>query len=280
MVMMQVRPMPTASLEVEPTADDIAHFRENGFLAVDRITTDEELEWLTELYEHIFDPDNATDRGAPVDRSTGIDDEDATPLVTQAFMPEFNYPELLQTAYNRNARRFAAALLDVDIESIACWSHMIRKLPGGREAPWHQDEAYWEPELEYHALGCWLPLHDVSEEMGTMQFVPGSHRRGVLPHHPKGGDVKLHLLTVDVDTSAAVACPLTAGGCTFHDARTLHYTAPNVTDRPRLAWPTEFEVMPRRRDVAAERPWVDEWRAVSGHGAPTVHPRDGVVVDL
>ena len=93
---------------------------------------------------------------------------------------------------------------------------MIRKLPGGREAPWHQDEAYWEPELEYHALGCWLPLHDVSEEMGTMQFVPGSHRRGVLPHHPKDGDVKLHLLTVDVDTSTAVACPLTAGGCTFH----------------------------------------------------------------
>ncbi|MGH9132447.1 MAG: phytanoyl-CoA dioxygenase family protein, partial [Ilumatobacteraceae bacterium] len=277
----QLKPMPTTSFEVEPTSGDVDFYREHGFLAVERITTDEELEWLTDLYEHIFDPANASDRGAPIDRSTGIDDA-GPPLVAQAFMPEFNYPELLQTTYNRNARRFAAALLDVDIDSIACWSHMIRKLPGGRAAPWHQDEAYWEPELEYHALGCWLPLHDVSEEMGTMQFVPGSHRRGVLPHHAKDGDVQLHLLTVDVDvdTSSAVACPLTAGGCTFHHARTLHYTAPNATGRPRLAWPTEFEVMPRRRDTPAERPWVDDWRIASGHGAPSVHPRDGVLVDL
>ena len=119
MAIKQLRPMPTASLEVEPSADDVEFYRENGFLAVERITTDEELEWLTELYEHIFDPDNATDRGAPVDRSTGIDDDAVPPLVTQAFMPEFNYPELLHTTYNRNARRFAAALLDVDTEAIA-----------------------------------------------------------------------------------------------------------------------------------------------------------------
>ena len=121
---------------------------------------------------------------------------------------------------------------------------------------------------------CWLPLHDVSEEMGTMQFVPGSHRRGVLPHHPKDGDVSAPPADRATSTrrppSPARSRPADARSTT---PRTLHFTAPNVTDRPRLACPTEFEVMPARRDVPAVRPWVDEWRAVSGHGAPSVHPR-------
>ena len=114
-------------------------------------------------------------------------------------MPEFVYPDLLRTVYNRNARTYAAALLQVDHGAVSSWGHMIRKAPGGREAPWHQDEAYWESELDYHALGCWLPLHEVTEEMGAMQFVRGSHRRGVVDHVPLGGDVDMHLLVADVD---------------------------------------------------------------------------------
>ena len=39
--------------------------------------------------------------------------------------------------------------------------------------------------------------------------------------------------------SAAAACPLSAGGATFHHPRTLHYTAPNTTDVPRLAYPID-----------------------------------------
>ncbi len=110
-----------------------------------------------------------------------------------------------------------------------------------------------------------------------MQFIPGSHRRGVLPHHARDGDVALHVLEVSeaVDDVEAVVCPLPAGGATFHHSRTLHYTAANATDEPRLAFPNEFEVRPTFRDVPAERPWVDEWRALTGGGAPTAHAADG-----
>ena len=107
MAIKQLRPMPTASLEVEPSADDIEFYRENGFLAVERITTEEELEWLTELYEHIFDAGQRRPIvAAPVDRSTGDRTTSASAVGRrQAFLPEFNYPELLQTTFNRNARR-------------------------------------------------------------------------------------------------------------------------------------------------------------------------------
>ena len=29
---------------------------------------------------------------------------------------------------------------------------------GGPQAPWHQDEAYWDTSFAYRALGMWVPL--------------------------------------------------------------------------------------------------------------------------
>ena len=194
-------PPPPVTLEVTPSDEEVEFFSENGFLVVDRITTDEELAWLTEIYEHIFAPENAAEPGAPVDRTNGPG-EDGPANLSQAFMPEIHHPELLQTTYVRNARRYAAALLGVAIEQLSCWGHMIRKLPGGRDAPWHQDEAYWDPELAYHALGCWLPLHAVSEAMGAMQFIPGSHKTGCGTTRTTTTTPPLHILVADdVDPS-------------------------------------------------------------------------------
>ncbi len=274
-------PMPTTRFDVTPSAEEVERFASDGFLVVERLTTDEELDWLTELYERLFDPAQRGDPGAPVDRSGERNPE--RPRLQQAFMPEFQHPELLQTTYHRNARRYATALLGVHPDEITSWSHMIRKAPGGPAAPWHQDEAYWERELDYHALGCWLPLHAVTEEMGAMQFVRGSHTAGVFEHEPLGGDVVAHLLVADVEVDPAdiVACPLPKGGATFHDQRTLHFTAPNETDQPRLAYPTEFQTAPVRRAIPAERRWVDDWRRAGGQDpAIDVYPADGAMATV
>jgi ectoine hydroxylase-related dioxygenase (phytanoyl-CoA dioxygenase family) len=113
--------------------------------------------------------------------------------------------------------------------------------------------------------------------MGAMQFLPGSHRRGLIAHRQQE-DPALNLLTVvePVDVGAAVACPLQAGGATFHHCETLHYTAPNTADRPRLAFPMEFELKPVRRAIPALMPWVDEHRAAAGT-APLTWVADGKV---
>jgi ectoine hydroxylase-related dioxygenase (phytanoyl-CoA dioxygenase family) len=95
--------------------------------------------------------------------------------------------------------------------------------------------------------------------------------------------VALHLLEADFDVESAdiVPCPLPKGGVTFHSQRTLHYTAANRTDRPRLAFPTEFQVAPRRRPTPAVRPWVDDWRAVSGDPDHLDQfPADGVLATI
>ena len=259
-------PPPESDFEVAPTDEEVAFFRENGYLVVERITTDEEIDWLRPIFEAAFDESNG--KMAPQAKKASY----------QTMFPEFRYPELMHTTYLRNASTYARALLGVD--HTTSWGHMIRKpVVGSRLAPWHQDQAYWEPELDYHALGSWLPLHDVTVEMGAMQFIPGSHKHGVFEHVFYDDDIAHNLLVVpDAEVDKAVACPLKKGGCTFHDKNTLHFTEPNTTDQPRYAYPIEHEVAPTWRETPHSWKWVEEYRAVSGRGAPDSYIADGRLI--
>jgi hypothetical protein len=234
---------------------EVARFRADGFLSLERITTDAELAWLTETYEALLaEPGAAFDPSRPY-LSAGED------RLGQLLFPEQRAPELRETLYYTNARRVAARLLGVGEAELVAWGHLIHKpARSGHETPWHQDEAYWEPDFDYRALGAWLPLDDVDQRNGCMCFLPGSHRGDVLPHRHVGGDPAVHLLEIDggLDVSRAVPVPLRAGGATFHHHRTVHGTAPNTTDRPRRSWATELQTPPVRREQRAERPWVDE----------------------
>jgi ectoine hydroxylase-related dioxygenase (phytanoyl-CoA dioxygenase family) len=264
-------PPPTSALDVEPTDDQVAFFKENGFLAVDRLTTDEEIDWLVPIFDAAFEEVDAGE----------VEPGGSPKVAYQSMVPELRFPELLDTTFSRNARRYAARLLEVDESQLSGWGHMIRKPVGNsRLAPWHQDEAYWEPELRYPAaLGAWLPLHAVTVAMGCMQFIPGSHKRGVLDHVFYDGDPLHNLLeAVDVDTSKAVACPLPKGGATFHHKRTLHFTEPNTTDEMRRAYPIEFQLAPEVRDEPRQWSWVDAHRAAAGRGPIPVVIADGKVI--
>ncbi len=275
----KIGPRPETSFELTPSKAEIEFFRENGFLAVERITTDEEIAWLRQIFEYIFSDDYAGKPGAPLNRSGTPIAGQAAASLSQSFFPEMFFPEIMNTQFRRNAKRYAAALLAQPEHDLSSWGHMIQKKPGGRAASWHQDHAYWQPELDYCALGVWLPMHDVSIEMGAMQFMPGSHKRGLLPHRQE--DEPLHnVLTVkeEVDMSKAVPCPLKMGGCTFHHSETLHYTAPNTTNQIRLAFPMEFQLAPVRRKVPEIMPWVDEHRAAAGGAKPLVYVADGKMI--
>jgi hypothetical protein len=279
---MMFGPPPATPFALTPSPDEVVFFRENGFLAVERLTTDEEIDWLRRIYEHIFDPANAGRPGGPVDRS-GVMVPEAKGKLTQSFFPEVYFPEILQSNFVKNARRYAAALLGQPETQLTAWGHMIKKSPGGRAANWHQDHAYWEPEFDYCALGVWLPMHDVPIEMGAMQFVPGSHKLGLLAHRQEDAPSQNVLTIRDrtrVDLSTAVPCPLKKGGATFHHSETLHYTAPNATDTPRLAFPMEFQLKPVRRERPVVMPWVDEHRAAVGGPHKPLYVADGHISAL
>jgi ectoine hydroxylase-related dioxygenase (phytanoyl-CoA dioxygenase family) len=250
---------PTSEFSIDLTDDQVASFRENGFLSIERVTTDEEVTWLRGLYDRLFQERLGEEKGEYFDLG-GPRAHDGREVLPQVLGPERKFPELLETVYYRNARRLAARLLGATEAEISGGGHMILKPAGyGRETPWHQDEAYWTPDVIPHSLSVWLPLDPATVESGCMQFIPRSHKGEVRWHRHIDNDPTVHgLVTDDVEPSQAVACPIPVGGATVHHCRTLHYAGPNRTDRPRRAYILVLGLPPTKADSPADRPWQTE----------------------
>jgi ectoine hydroxylase-related dioxygenase (phytanoyl-CoA dioxygenase family) len=251
---------PTDELVVDVTDEQVAEFHERGFTSVERLTTDAEVAWLRERFDAVFAPENENVLGGYFDASRPLGSTEAAagpPVLPQSIRPELRMPELLDTIAHRNARRIAARLLGVAVDDTETWTHMVDKPPRtGHDTPWHQDEAFWELDLGYHACGVWLALDDVDQRNGCMEFVPGSHTGGIVPHRHLYDDPMVSALVIDdVDESQAVAVPLPAGGDTFHTQRTMHHTGPNRTDRRRRAYAIEVQLPPVRIDPPKVHPW-------------------------
>lgn len=97
----------------------------------------------------------------------------------------------------------------------------------GSAKPLHQDAPWLEPPLDRYVT-IWIAVDPCTRENGCLEFVPGSHREGLMPCV---GQEKL----VDPDPYAArlVPCPLPAGAAVAFHACALHASAHNASDRPR-----------------------------------------------
>jgi hypothetical protein len=235
-------------------AGQIEAFWRTGFLAVEHLTSVDDLERIRRRLTALFGRFHAL----PGRHAFDLGDEGRHRGVQQ--IPEINWtirlaPELKRTRTFAAAREVAAELLAGPVEHTG-FDHAILKPPhNGRATPWHQDGAYAGPGSLATTVHFWIPLHDVSLEMGCMQFIPGSHLGPMLPHHRRDHRQSAHVMEVDgIDIQHAVVCPLSAGDATVHLPRTLHHTGPNQTDEPRLAWILEFG--PARPRVRC-RAWFD-----------------------
>ncbi len=251
---------PTVSL----SNAQIAFFRSNGFLSVPQLSTSTEITMMREAYDDIFARRAGREVGDQFDLA-GTDEEGREAALPQILGPEKYAPQLWDTLARANALHICRQLLGDDVQ--AQGSHAIFKpARHGATTPWHQDESYWGPDYEYRSMSVWLPLQDVDEENGCMQFIPGTHKQEILPHQSIGNDPRVHGLELApnaaIDVSHAVVCPLEAGGATFHPSRTLHFTAANHSERPRRALIMMFGAPALKRSelgLSARRfPWQQD----------------------
>ena len=97
-------------------------------------------------------------------------------------------------------------------------------------AAWHQDATYFGLRPHVHVT-AWLALTDATADNGCMEFLPGSYRRGQLPH--RAGVVAASVnragqaVTLEVDDAPAVHAPLRAGEFSLHHTLCLHRSQPN-----------------------------------------------------
>jgi hypothetical protein len=220
-------------------------FNRDGYARIESLASVEEIAQVRSLLDPLFDRfeslgPNALDVGGPREQGAPL----RTPEINEAVHFE---PALRKTQVFLRCRELARHILGVPVGYV--FDHAIYKAPRNERATaWHQDEAYNTQPIPLWAVHFWIPLQPVNVENGCMQFVPGSHRIGLLPHrvvHVRPGGATTHsvgatVATDSVDASRAVACPLELGGATIHHPLTLHYTGPNQSDGYRKAWILHF----------------------------------------
>ena len=138
-------------------------------------------------------------------------------------------PQLARTLTFTRCAAVAERLLGRPVEHR--FDHAIYKPAfNGAATSWHQVEAY---ALERKILSAhfWVPLRDVTRDMGCMEFIPGGPRGALGRHHRRDRLRDAHALELVGRRDGA----LSAHGPLYRASR---------TGTPRLAWALEFG--PRR----------------------------------
>jgi ectoine hydroxylase-related dioxygenase (phytanoyl-CoA dioxygenase family) len=258
----------------------MASYKEQGYVSVEDMIPPEEVRQIRDTLLGLFARRAGYEEGAQYD-FFGRDDANAPQNFPSLHDPTHYAPELAKTEFHKRALAIARQLLGKDA-ALYGEHALLKPARIGPHTPWHQDEAFRSPDFQYKELSIWLALQPVDMVNGCMQFIPGSHKHEVMEHRSPGGDKSLHPLECcgPFQPADAVPVPLPAGGCTIHDMRTLHYTAPNTSEAPRLAYILIFNTPPVYKPGQRSFPWLAGRHTDSQTRKKQWHRRGGLVVEV
>jgi ectoine hydroxylase-related dioxygenase (phytanoyl-CoA dioxygenase family) len=214
---------------MEPTPDQIAAYRRDGFLVVERFLDDDEVQRLRERFAACFAHEWET--GLRPDE-VNYDPKSTPPDLTRQLCNAWKSDRTVAATVlaERNAA-FGAALAGVAGLRLL-QDNLIWKPPSGKALLCHQDAAYTDFLDPKNMTTCWMALDDTAADSGTIYYVKGSNH---WPRAPLGGefhapedwlahvrasmpaDAELELVPIEVP----------AGGAAFHDGWTFHGSPPN-----------------------------------------------------
>jgi phytanoyl-CoA hydroxylase len=230
----RIRPRFTARL----SAADLAHFRQEGYLAMEGVLDPDEVARCTAALSAL-----AAGRTSWANR-VWFQEE---PFYAQGGQPDGDVdPELRirKLAYFVKIEpRLAAVaahprLVPLIDQLIGPGHRLVQDMAllkppfRGSEKPWHQDTAYFDWTPLEGIVGAWIALDEATVENGCMQVIPGSHRAGPAPHyHLRDCQIADGRVAVD----RAVVVPLKPGGVLFFSGLIHHGTPPNTSAARRRA---------------------------------------------
>ena len=212
-------------------------FTAYGFLSLERVTTPEEVADFVPIYDEMFLDWRSKPDFTPRDLAGKKGNEGEDKVIQMHDMSMFA-PRFALSTMRANAISVAAQLLGP--RCLFRTDHAICKPVGSDvDTPWHQDQWYWNPKEEFRRVSVWIPLQDVDEQNGCMQFVSRQRIPDTIAHRRPDMDPESNAWEADpalFDPDERTSCPLPAGGATVHYGKTLHFTSGNRSNQPRRAY--------------------------------------------
>jgi len=123
------------------------------------------------------------------------------------------------------AKKFASVAAQLmGIERVRLYhDQALFKEPGGGFTPWHQDQYYW-PLATKNTITMWMPLIDITTDMGMLTFAGGSHKDGLVKNLEISDESEKTLDEHVAKKGYPVFMPdqMKAGDATFHAGLILH----------------------------------------------------------
>jgi len=153
--------------------------------------------------------------------------------------------------------KLAQLARDVGLSSTQIWQSMyIFKQPRiGGEVGWHQDASFFYTSPQ-SVTTFWFAIDDATLENGCLWVEPGGHKGPLRQQFIRDGRTT-KLIDLDdtswPDTSAATPVEVSAGTLVCFNGLLPHYSAPNLSDKPRHAY--TLHVTDGAADYAPEN-WI------------------------
>jgi len=205
------------------TKEKIDYFWDNGFVVLKNVFSREEIEIYREEIKKV-----AEEKINNQDKSFGG-------AFYQALNIRFDSKGVEKFCLSKRLGKIAADLMKIDSVRIF-HEQAIFKHPGDTKSYWHQDQYFWPLNTKLH-IGMWMPLIDLTKDMGLMRFVIGSHKKGNLDGISITNESEKYYEDL-IETEKMQVFELNsinAGDCTFHFNFTIHGAGVNMSNKIREA---------------------------------------------
>lgn len=251
--------------------DQIAFYRDNGYLVVESALGAEDLRVLRGEIERL------TERARHVARNDAVYDLEDTHGPSSPRLRRIKEPDKHSAAVAaliRDARILdrVEPLIGPDIRLQSTKLNM-KSATYGAAVEWHQDWAFY-PYTNDDILAVGVMIDDMDEHNGPLMVIPGSHKGPILDHH-QGGFFCGAVAPAAIDMSQAVKLTGPAGSISIHHVRAVHGSDLNRSNRDRRLLLIELMAADAWPLCATGFVWQDlaEHDARMLRGKPTLAPR-------